>query len=1008
MSRGSISSTDCCRRLAILKHESLLLSANGSRIEVFDNDVYMQTIYLDAGADITKMISAKGGVLVLQERSLYFVRNEAIFSGDRNLLRSALDRRTANAISTESRALGKCSLSRNDDSTLLPTYGHSDLQSRHGNGSRLGRKIVKRKYESNLIGCHFLEKSEEVIVVTSSLDVLAESLNAVFGNFYRLCHVVPKKLVAIISCLITGTAWKNLLIVAGAWSGELIISRPWSREEAYYDLEHGLVYSLSLFGSHLCCVCDDRALLVYDIAPILEADELNDSLQMGNTMEAYAHSARPYVVAVDDQKNIFTAGQDETLMMWRISSTGLQLICKQVLRVGYIRAILLDCESVYVASDYGNLVRVYKSDLENEAILSWDPVTAVKSFTRMSNGSVQILRYEDESSARFLSKTSLGSPSSDFAAVVQDSALRIFRNKQEIRCINIKKKITAVHIHGSFAFVFYESILAEIINLESYSCFCVLNFEPAIKRGAKRKEIKFTTFAIHKFGQRFSIALGTVSGQIFYVTGFDGATSPLNVHSSPVLNSVFKHHPITHLWIRECELNIVGRNGILAVVVLKPNGKVAILSARPLCPYLPHLVPVAMNADNTLILAFSGNIFYVVDYYTQSILDQVDCGGAHRNWYFSAQNCSDLRTRYFFDFIAKGRLVTAHLDLKSVKKISDAPHRTDIVDICLMHEDSYGALLSTVAADHSITIFSLGTDGGERKDAIKLYNEAKPTCMCSHAFSRLEWVLYVGGEKSAVTTWLVTASDIQLSDPKYVTSSVYYRDHCAARVVSIATNSNYENVLCTNHHAVVAYADGVLEIIQPVLEENQPTVALQLLKRININSEILFPVQVSLRVGAQGELEIDLAATSGRHGRYSFEPTLHLHRQQSVVIEQCGLSAIFVYPIEDGGRKIIAVGSESGYITVAVCTNNGTTVTASKKVHSGTVTSLQGRRVGDKYQLASVSLDCRLILWNLSHDAKEIDVVQICSLDVRDPSSLAFVGKGALVVGNGMESMQFG
>ncbi|VDK73553.1 unnamed protein product [Cylicostephanus goldi] len=130
------------------------------------------------------------------------------------------------------------------------------------------------------------------------------------------------------------------------------------------------------------------------------------------------------------------------------------------------------------------------------------------------------------------------------------------------------------------------------------------------------------------------------------------------------------------------------------------------------------------------------------------------------------------------------------MELKSVKKISNAPHRTDIVDISLMHEDSYGALLSTVAADHSITIFSLEADGGERKDAFKLYNEAKPTCMCSQSFSSHEWLLYVGGEKSAVTTWLVTASDIQVSDPKYVASSVYCRDHYGARVVSIASNSD--------------------------------------------------------------------------------------------------------------------------------------------------------------------------------------------------------------------------
>ncbi|VDK64011.1 unnamed protein product [Cylicostephanus goldi] len=103
------------------------------------------------------------GVLVLQERNLYLVRNEAIFGGERNLLKSAPYGNTVDAVSTESRAPGIYSLTGNDDPASTSGNSHSDLQSLNGNGStRSCREIVKREYENNLIGCHFLENSEEV------------------------------------------------------------------------------------------------------------------------------------------------------------------------------------------------------------------------------------------------------------------------------------------------------------------------------------------------------------------------------------------------------------------------------------------------------------------------------------------------------------------------------------------------------------------------------------------------------------------------------------------------------------------------------------------------------------------------------------------------------------------------------------------------------------------------------------------------------------------------------
>ncbi|VDM75187.1 unnamed protein product [Strongylus vulgaris] len=543
-----------------------------------------------------------------------------------------------------------------------------------------------------------------------------------------------------------------------------------------------------------------------------------------------------------------------TLLSWRLSGTDLHLEYKQVLRVGCVRAIVVNCKSVCIASDYGSLVRVYKEDLQNEAILSWEPLSAVKAFTRLSTGGFQLLQYKTRSNARFMSRTSINSHRSEFVAVVEDKKLRIFKNKQEVRCDTLKRKLIAVHIQGPFAFLYREDDVGKILNLELPSCLCVLNFGPVIKSMSLRSKLKITSFAVDCFGERFSVAV-------------------------------------------------------------EPNGKVALLSARQLCPYLPDLVPAAMSSDNRLILAFSG------------------------------------------------RLVTAHMELKYESVLIDALHRANIVDVSLMHEDSNRAIIATAAEDHSIVIFSLDSETNGRTDKITVYNEAKPTCLCSHPFIRSEWLLYVGGEKGSVASWLVTSRDLRVSDPKYIVSSVYRRDRYSARC---------ECEVHPNHYVVIAYADGILDIVQSSLIEDQPGFALQLLKRIDSATELSVPSQVFLRIGLNGQLEISLATTSGRHGFHYFVPRQwYLHTGGSDCIEECGLSAIFVYPVEESGEKIVAFGSESGCITLAVSSWSKTTITASAKFHSGTVSALQGSRVQGVYCLVSVSLDCRLAVWRISDDAKE-------------------------------------
>ncbi|KAL6724578.1 hypothetical protein Aduo_019456 [Ancylostoma duodenale] len=972
-----------CRRIALLSREvdEMIISGNGSRIDLFRicTDKHLRTINITEGEDIYKLAEGQEGIFVMAERTLHHIPDDELFG--------------------------------------------TNLENRK-------RHVLE--FDENLLDMYFFEDDQELLIVSRALTTWHKSFKFWEEECQLLHRISPEKIAMFTCSSIMGNSWPSAAVVAGTSLGEITVFKPASREIRTFAGPDGMIFDMCRFESRLFCVADDRSLSVYDCTSLISTDkrDSDDEMSLVKLAQEYGHASRPYAVCTDENGKIYTGGQDAVLFQWEYSrDRGLRITNKQDLNHGVIRSICDIGPSIFVGHDHGSLVRVFLKLMEADPLLSWGNEENVKSFVRLSNGQFDVLTYADEET-RFLSRTPLDARLSKYVIHVGEKSIKVRKHNKEILWNHhFDHDVSDALIDEGVAFIFTENSDGFVFGLRNHIIHARLSFKKAFDQLHVTSRLKFTCFSYSLVkamdgSKRAVVVVGTTTGQLFYGT-FIGSDVDVEMTTSQELNSSFKKGPVNHLLCNKANLYALGKNGIFALCALRSNGDIIMMTARPLCPWMKGFNPCGFDENMEVAFGFKGKEFVVVSIRYHHTLASFDCGGPNRQWYFTTHLPSDdltFKTEYFFDFLSKGKIYTAHLDVKVTSCLALPPNKGRIIAATTIFAHELYSALATVGSDHSVTIFRIFGPRQDRDWNLVLHNEATPTSVCSTVVLSGEYMVIVGGEKGSVTTWLINPVDLIDLDPRQVLSHEWRRGDSSARVTAVSTNrhsSRRRELPDLEHYVATAFADGVIEILKVVFANDKLGLSLEVFRRIDRTPHFSVPTKVwcyrrrSPDIEPISELEIHAVSTSGLralHITFSWnDPEIQKRMiTQFHNVEKCGLSALAIAPISHHteGREpadMILVGSESGNITLF----HSPIESAPKRrpqgiYHSATVTGLLIFSHGGHNYAVSVALDCRLALWRINRRLR-LELIKSFVLDVRDPSDVAWVNLGALVVGDGMQ-----
>ncbi|KAK6031181.1 hypothetical protein OSTOST_02669 [Ostertagia ostertagi] len=434
------------------------------------------------------------------------------------------------------------------------------------------------------------------------------------------------------------------------------------------------------------------------------------------------------------------------------------------------------------------------------------------------------------------------------------------------------------------------------------------------------------------------------------------------------------------------------------------HSSVAVISAGLACPWLRGFTPSSFSQDNSIIFGFHAKNFYAVDVRSGDILCTVPCGGIHRQWYctlypnYDVLREQDVRLhRATFDFLRKGSIVSIDLYLKRLPFLEQCFHRTQVIGVCLLDDTDTSTRAITVGADYFIQFSEIRWRKRAWSLLLSLYNPSAPTCIRSSLMSCGRCAVVVGGEKGTVTAWMVEAEALVDGNSYAVRSARYQRKETSARVVDI----DFTQVANSHYLCAVCYADGKIEWLNLYVDENR---GVELDSETSFSQLVspnysIFTKVVSYSVG--GTVYLCAASTSGN--LFLWELTGNPEPVCTLFVERCGLSAIAYFSAN--GQKWIAVGSESGTVTVFSVRGVYLEKLATLPYHTATVTGVALRLADTDLQVLSVSLDCRFAAHSINVQTKQARFLHAVLLGVRDPSSVLVTKSGSIVVGNGMETL---
>ncbi|VDO30690.1 unnamed protein product [Haemonchus placei] len=527
-------------------------------------------------------------------------------------------------------------------------------------------------------------------------------------------------------------------------------------------------------------------------------------------------------------------------------------------------------------------------------------------------------------------------------------------------------------------------VLLDVVNQKTVA---TLDFSAILLSYGMKSHIKITSMTLMMMEQSIFIMLGTVCGHVFFAE-FAANSTDVSMTSLRKLNACFEAKAINQVRNYNGNIFLLGSNGVSVLCKYDASSNVEVISAGPACPWLRGFTPCSFSPDNKFIFGFHARNFYVVDVRNGDTLCTVPCGGIHRQWYFTlCDNYDVLREgevrlqRATFDFLRKGSIVSIDLYLKRLPFLEHCVHRTQVVGVCLLDESDETIRAITIGADYFIRFSQIQWKSGAWSTLLSLYNPSAPTCVRSSSLSFGGCVVMVGGEKGTVTAWMVGTEALEDGNSYSVRSALYQRSESSARVVDFDV-TQVSNNQCLS---AVCYADGKIEWLDLYVDED---------RGVRLEKEIRYPVlaspnlsifsKVATWTDIDGTVYLCAASTSGN--LFLWKSAEKPESACTMFVERCGLSALAF--LCEGNQRWLAVGSESGTVTVFAIHGATLKKLATLTYHSATITGVALLLNDKDLRVLSVALDCRFAAYFIDLNTKQASFLHAVPLGVRDPSSL--------------------
>uniref|UniRef100_A0A7I5EDJ2 tRNA (34-2'-O)-methyltransferase regulator WDR6 n=1 Tax=Haemonchus contortus TaxID=6289 RepID=A0A7I5EDJ2_HAECO len=949
-----------CRRLTMEERNGYLLCGHGSCLEIYNLTTAgsKTSIRLLPGEDIHRIQNCEGGVLVLGERSMTYVSDAQLFNEDRK----------------------------------------ADVP-------------ASIYFDDHPLDVTVFDNTQQVALLFGTYSVALYDYEVSPLKLTMKQHVRSERFALILSSILVSSSWDDLVVIAGTMDGEILVTVPSTGPviRAKFEGHRGMIFGLDLCKDRLYSIADDRCLCVWD-AKILDSVPTDSAcVKVIKKLDAqFGHAARPYSICHDSDGNIYTAGDDEIVCKWIVEDDCLKMLYQKEVQAGSIRAIRVVDEKLCIASGSGALATVPVNELAEDFEVRCTSIPDLRAFARMRDR-IQCLQEnscdEFQRGIRSLARSPLYVTSPIILAYIGDMFCHFFIDE---RCVWLKcefgSHILSVTICEKFALVYQTDRTGVLLDVANQETIAVLDFSGILSSYGMKSHIKITSMALIMVEQSMFIMVGTVSGHVFFAK-FAANSTDVSMASTRKLNACFEAKAINQVRNYNENIFLLGSNGVLVLCKYDANSSVEVISAGPACPWLRGFTPCSFSPDNKFIFGFHARNFYVVDVRNGDTLCTVPCGGIHRQWYFTfCDNYDVLREgevrlhRATFDFLRKGSIVSIDLYLKRLPFLEHCVHRTQVVGVCLLDETDETIRAITIGADYFIRFSQMQWKTGAWSILLSLYNPSAPTCVRSSSLPFGGCVIIAGGEKGTVTAWMVGTKALEDGNSYTVRSALYQRSGSSARVVDLDVTQVSNN----QHLSAVSYADGQIERLNLYVDED---------RGVRLEKEIRYPVlaspnlsifsKVATWTDVDGTVYLCAASTSGN--LFLWKSAEKPEPICTIFVERCGLSALAF--LCEGTQRWLAVGSESGTVTVFAIHGATLEKLTTLTYHSATITGVAIQLNGKELQVLSVALDCRFAAYSIDLNTKQASFLHAVPLDVRDPSSLLVTKSGAIVVGNGLETV---
>lgn len=848
---------------------------------------------------------------------------------------------------------------------------------------------------------------DEISVLFGSYSVARYKYTVTPIKLTLLEHVRSERFALIMSCVLIGSSWSDLVVVAGTTDGEILVTVPSSGPliRAKFEGHRGMIFGLDLDNNKLYSVADDRCLCVWDAGILRRLSKGTAPVDVVTKLDGqFGHSARPYSICHDSSGNIYTAGDDEVVCVWKMENGKLKMRYQRDIMTGSIRALRVLNENLYIACGSGGLATISIEELSDDAELRRDPSHNNRAFARMTN---KIVCLEENSSEKADIRSFARSPMYATTPLILAGIGDKFCHFIIEECVVWPSCLFSFHILSvaiceNFAFVYTSDRTGTLLDVPDRRIAATFDFSETLDLIGITSRMKITSTSVISADDALFVIAGTLSGHVFYASCAAGSLSA-TVDSSRALNAHLEAKPVNQIRSKNGDIFILGSNGVVVLCRRDGNSSLDVVSARPACPLLRGFTPCSFSPKNDYIYGFHAKNFYVVDARNGDTLCTLSCGGIHRQWYFTLYpNYDVLRKdearvcRATFDFLRKGSVFSIDLYLKRVTILVPYIHRSQVVGVSLLDEAQGVTRVVTVGADFFVQVSEITWRKSKWRVVLSLFNPMAPTCSRSTPFSRDNgFLVVVGGEKGTVMSWMISESVLEERNSYAVRSSLYRRAESSARAMDLDVVQTSNSL----YRSAVAYADGKIEWLLLGLSD-RGSIRVERDGRYEAIKSPDYSIFTKVTLWTVND-DVYLCAASTSGYVFLWKASKSTELLCKVFVDRCGLSALAC--LYGNELQWIAVGSESGAVTVFSVENDRLEKLATLTYHSATITGVSLCMGEAVLLVSSVGLDCRFAIHSINTSTGQVCFLHAVPVGVRDPAALLVTSSGAVTVGNGLE-----